>query len=151
MGLLLGSDYTEGVREGCFCGSFTRCYILLTSGIGIVNAIEVVNAFPEEDGLHKFREWVESPDPSILGGLDAEAGSSSRKKGCKVGDPDMGCSTRNLKGNTASDENVHKSEDRAEKLKQNFFMNKHRNISKNWKPDVSVLRKEIWLEQPGGR
>ncbi|KAH0969332.1 hypothetical protein GBA52_028787 [Prunus armeniaca] len=37
MALLLGSDYTEGV-----------------SGIGIVNAIEVVNAFPEEDGLHKF-------------------------------------------------------------------------------------------------
>ncbi|MED6197253.1 hypothetical protein PIB30_054994 [Stylosanthes scabra] len=38
MALLLGSDYTEGV-----------------SGIGIVNAIEVVNAFPEEDGLMKFR------------------------------------------------------------------------------------------------
>ncbi|KAJ8544960.1 hypothetical protein K7X08_017543 [Anisodus acutangulus] len=154
--LLLGSDYTEGV-----------------SGIGIVNAIEVVNAFPEEDGLQKFREWVESPDPSILGGLDAQAGSSSRKRGCKVGDPDTICSTRNLEGNTASDENVHKSEDSAEKLKQ-IFMNKHRNISKNWhipssfpsnavisaytsprvdkstepfawgKPDVSVLRKVCW-------
>ncbi|XP_059284468.1 DNA repair protein UVH3 isoform X1 [Lycium ferocissimum] len=156
MALLLGSDYTEGV-----------------SGIGIVNAIEVVNAFPEEDGLQKFREWVESPDPSILGGLDAQAGSSSRKRGCKVGDPDMSCSTSNLEGNTASDENVHRSEDRADKLKQ-IFMNKHRNISKNWhipssfpssavisayvsprvdkstepfawgKPDVSVLRKVCW-------
>ncbi|XP_054790817.1 DNA repair protein UVH3-like [Prosopis cineraria] len=50
MALLLGSDYTEGV-----------------SGIGIVNAIEVVNAFPEEDGLLKFRQWVESPDPTIFG------------------------------------------------------------------------------------
>ncbi|XP_049371171.1 DNA repair protein UVH3 [Solanum verrucosum] len=149
MALLLGSDYTEGV-----------------SGVGIVNAIEVVNAFPEEDGLQKFREWVESPDPSILGGLDAQTGSSSRKRGCKGGDPDMSCSTSNLEGNPAS-------EDRAEKLRQ-IFMNKHRNISKNWhipssfpsnavisaytsprvdkstepfawgKPDVSVLRKVCW-------
>ncbi|KAF3628664.1 DNA repair protein UVH3 [Capsicum annuum] len=156
MALLLGSDYTEGV-----------------SGIGIVNAIEVVNAFPEKDGLQKFREWVESPDPSILGGLDAQAGSSSRKRGCKVGDPDMSSSTSNLEGTTAADENAHKSEDRAEKLKQ-IFMKKHRNISKNWhipssfpsngvisaytsprvdkstepfawgKPDVSVLRKVCW-------
>ncbi|KAF2316157.1 hypothetical protein GH714_041496 [Hevea brasiliensis] len=50
MALLLGSDYTEGI-----------------SGIGIVNAIEVVNAFPEEDGLKKFREWIESPDPNHSG------------------------------------------------------------------------------------
>lgn len=40
---------------------------MICSGIGIVNAIEVVTAFPEEDGLQKFREWVESPDPTILG------------------------------------------------------------------------------------
>lgn len=41
MALLLRSDYTEGV-----------------SGIGIVNAIEVVHAFDEEDGLKKFKEMV---------------------------------------------------------------------------------------------
>jgi hypothetical protein len=28
------------------------------SGIGIVNAIEVVTAFPEEDGIKKFRDWI---------------------------------------------------------------------------------------------
>ncbi|KAL0350979.1 UNVERIFIED_CONTAM: DNA repair protein UVH3 [Sesamum radiatum] len=66
MALLLGSDYTEGI-----------------SGIGIVNAIEVVNAFPEKDGLREFREWIESPDPTILGKLDVEAGGSSRRKGSK--------------------------------------------------------------------
>jgi len=54
------------------------------SGIGIVNAIEVLNAFPEEDGLLKFREWVESPDPTILGTLDAKNGSITRKKWSKV-------------------------------------------------------------------
>lgn len=107
-------------------GSPHPFFLSWCSGIGIVNAIEVVNAFPEEDGLQKFREWVESPDPSILGGLEAQAGSSSRKRGCKVGDPDMNCSTSNLEGNTASNENFPESEDRAEKLRQ-IFMNKHVN------------------------
>lgn len=51
----------------------------LRSGIGIVNAIEVVNAFPEDDGLQKFREWLESPDPAILGRLNTH----SRKKSTK--------------------------------------------------------------------
>lgn len=60
----------------------------LSSGIGIVNAIEVVRAFPEEDGLQKFREWVESPDPSILGKVDAHSGGSSRKKPVKSSNKD---------------------------------------------------------------
>ncbi len=38
LALLLGSDYTEGV-----------------AGIGIVNAVEIVNAFPTEDLLVNFR------------------------------------------------------------------------------------------------
>ncbi|CAH9092387.1 unnamed protein product [Cuscuta epithymum] len=130
MAMLLGSDYTEGV-----------------SGIGIVNAIEVLNAFPEKDGLRKFREWVESPDPTILGKVDVQAGCSSS--------------------------NILQPVDDHQKIKQ-IFMNKHRNVSKNWhipssfpsdavvsaydtpqvdkskesfswgKPDVSVLRKLCW-------
>ena len=54
------------------------------SGIGIVNAIEVVNAFPEEDGLCKFREWVESPDPTILGKIGVQAGSNAKRRGSKA-------------------------------------------------------------------
>lgn len=100
MALLLGSDYTEGV-----------------SGIGIVNAIEVVNAFPEEDGLHKFREWIESPDPSILG--KSEAGINSRKRESKVGNTD----TTSFSDGKAVDD--------IQKIKQ-IFMDKHRNVSKNW-------------------
>ena len=38
LALLLGSDYTEGV-----------------AGIGIVNAVEIVNAFPTEELLVNFR------------------------------------------------------------------------------------------------
>jgi DNA excision repair protein ERCC-5 len=60
MALLLGSDYTEGI-----------------SGIGIVNAIEVVNAFPGEEGLKSFKKWVESPDLSLLG----LQGKGTKKKG----------------------------------------------------------------------
>ncbi|KAK4283406.1 hypothetical protein QN277_000358 [Acacia crassicarpa] len=117
MALLLGSDYTEGV-----------------SGIGIVNAIEVVNAFPEEDGLLKFRQWVESPDPTIFGMLETKSGSSTRKKGSKVEEnlPGKNCNIEE----TVMDQNVshaqeHDSSDDIQETKQNF-MNKHRNVSKNW-------------------
>ncbi|TKY63259.1 DNA repair protein UVH3 [Spatholobus suberectus] len=118
MALLLGSDYTEGV-----------------SGIGIVNAIEVVNAFPEEDGLLKFQQWVESPDPTILGRLDAKSGSNTRKKGSKVEEKinSLNCNVKE----SASDQNIphaqeqNKLPDSIQEIKQTFF-NKHRNVSKNW-------------------
>ncbi|KAL4588377.1 hypothetical protein LXL04_001261 [Taraxacum kok-saghyz] len=41
-------------------------------GIGIV--VEDLNAFPEEDGLQKFREWIESSNPSILGKVGGKEG-----------------------------------------------------------------------------
>ncbi|KAK7339428.1 hypothetical protein VNO77_20093 [Canavalia gladiata] len=109
--LLLGSDYTEGV-----------------SGIGIVNAIEVMNAFPEEDGLLKFRQWVESPDPTILGRLDAKSGPNAKKKGPKV-EEKLNSSSCNVK-ESASDQNTHHAPE-IQEIKQIFF-DKHRNVSKNW-------------------
>ncbi|XP_078178846.1 5'-3' exonuclease family protein isoform X2 [Carex rostrata] len=135
MAMLLGSDYTEGV-----------------SGIGIVNAIEVVHAFPEEDGLKKFRDWVESPDPGILENFNLGLKKKSSKAEVKNGEPPT----------TNSDD-----------IKE-IFMDKHRNISKNWhipssfpsqavveayyspqvdnstetfswgKPDLNLLRKLCW-------
>ncbi|CAH8349286.1 unnamed protein product [Eruca vesicaria subsp. sativa] len=99
MALLLGSDYTEGI-----------------SGIGIVNAIEVVTAFPEDDGLEKFREWVESPDPTILGKTDAKAGSSIKKR---------------RSGSADNESNSGVSADDTEEIKK-IFMDKHRKVSKNW-------------------
>lgn len=48
--MLLGSDYTEGV-----------------AGIGVVNALEVVSAWPDGlSGLAGFKQWLESPDERIL-------------------------------------------------------------------------------------
>lgn len=39
--LLLGSDYTSGVK-----------------GVGIVNAAEILHAFPGDEGLDSFRTWI---------------------------------------------------------------------------------------------
>ncbi|XP_058188296.1 DNA repair protein UVH3 isoform X2 [Rhododendron vialii] len=114
MALLLGSDYTEGV-----------------SGIGIVNAIEVMNAFPEEDGLTKFREWIESPDPTILGKLGVQTGSSSRNRGSKVGEDTVSCSNSDMDGLSAPAQTVMQAMDDIQNTKQ-IFMDKHRNVSKNW-------------------
>uniref|UniRef100_A0A1J3ENI3 DNA repair protein UVH3 n=2 Tax=Noccaea caerulescens TaxID=107243 RepID=A0A1J3ENI3_NOCCA len=100
MAMLLGSDYTEGI-----------------SGIGIVNAIEVVTAYPEEDGLQKFREWVESPDPTILGTPDAKKGLNVKKRGSGSVD-DKGSSSGVPMDDT-------------EEIKR-IFMDKHRKVSKNW-------------------
>ncbi|XP_044502242.1 DNA repair protein UVH3 isoform X3 [Mangifera indica] len=120
MALLLGSDYTEGI-----------------SGIGIVNAIEVVNAFPEEDGLHHFREWIESPDPTILGKFDVQTGSNSRKRGSKVGENSMSYTKGSMEGLSEVGQNVlqadesKQSADNSQDIKK-IFMDNHRNVSKNW-------------------
>ncbi|XWS40772.1 hypothetical protein CRYUN_Cryun17cG0024300 [Craigia yunnanensis] len=120
MALLLGSDYTEGV-----------------SGIGIVNAIEVVNAFPEEEGLHNFREWIESPDPTILGKLNVQEGSSARKRASNFSDKDVNSAKTSMEGVSSFEQNISQADenkqstDCIDEIKQ-IFMDKHRNVSKNW-------------------
>ena len=42
MALFMGSDYTMGVK-----------------GIASVNAIEIINSFPGDDGLQRFKKWVD--------------------------------------------------------------------------------------------
>ena len=72
LALLLGSDYTEGVR-----------------GVGIVNATEIVRAFPcpgaaggeegpPEQGLQRFKRWLDGFDP--LGELGV-GGQEERGRG----------------------------------------------------------------------
>jgi hypothetical protein len=43
LAMLLGSDYTSGVR-----------------GVGIVNSMEILQAFPGDDGLVEFKKWAGS-------------------------------------------------------------------------------------------
>ena len=69
LALLLGSDYTLGVH-----------------GVGIVNAMEIVNAFPGQgnDGLREFREWVYSGSvekrPKLPQLLEARDGETETEK-----------------------------------------------------------------------
>jgi DNA excision repair protein ERCC-5 len=42
MALFMGSDYTMGVK-----------------GIAAVNATEIISAFPGDDGLDRFKKWVD--------------------------------------------------------------------------------------------
>lgn len=154
MALLLGSDYTEGI-----------------SGIGIVNAIEVVHAFPEEDGLQQFREWIESPDPAILGKFDVETSGSSKRR--KSGGNESCEKGNSLEPDCVEGSDNNQSSNETQHIKE-VFMSNHRNVSKNWhipstfpsetvisayispqvddsterfswgRPDLSLLRKLCW-------
>lgn len=62
MALLLGSDYTAGV-----------------SGVGVVNALEIVRAFPGLNGLARFGSWVEDIDEAVMD-LAFKANKSQRGK-----------------------------------------------------------------------
>ncbi|KAF5830170.1 hypothetical protein DUNSADRAFT_14946 [Dunaliella salina] len=99
LALLLGSDYTEGV-----------------AGIGVVNAMEVVLAFPGLDGLRAFREWVEAPDAELVGMAAQKFGGSQQPQ--------------EVAGETEA---------------QRRFKRTHRNVRKNWQlppsfPSQTVLK-----------
>eukprot|EP00850_Spirogloea_muscicola_P023889 SM000401S15614 [mRNA] locus=s401:41224:47918:- [translate_table: standard] len=96
MAMLLGSDYTPGI-----------------SGIGIVNAIEVVNAYPGNGGLEKFKDWLDGPDERIfdhVGGGHGKGLSSKAEEGVggePLEEPELMAIRR-------------------------AFEAKHRNMSRNW-------------------
>ena len=65
LALLLGSDYTEGI-----------------AGVGIVNALEIVTAFPGLEGLRAFREWC--AESEFTKTLPAAMRGEKKKKNKKV-------------------------------------------------------------------
>ncbi|CAH0520694.1 unnamed protein product [Peronospora belbahrii] len=73
LALLLGSDYTDGVR-----------------GIGIVNATEIAASYPGIEGLREFKKWVHEFDVGEEAQRVASSGSTKRKKGVKKGKGDEG-------------------------------------------------------------
>uniref|UniRef100_A0A7I4ABB3 DNA repair protein UVH3 n=1 Tax=Physcomitrium patens TaxID=3218 RepID=A0A7I4ABB3_PHYPA len=135
MALLLGSDYTEGV-----------------SGIGIVNAIEVVNAFDEDDGLKNFKEMVESVDLSLLelgGNGFKRKGSRSKAKDKKEKADDMG--EDDATNEAAETSNGDDQDDAARELRQQAFMESHRAVSKNWKIPESFPSEAVVAEYKSPR
>lgn len=105
-------------------------HVFFCSGIGIVNAIEVVNAFPEENGLLKFREWIESPDPTILGKFDVQTSSNLRKRRSKNGDSDVKHPEDSMEGLSELDKGISQTDedkqsaDDSQNIKK-IFMNNH--------------------------
>ncbi len=118
----LGSDYTEGVN-----------------GIGIVNAMEIIQAFPfgasEEGilvGLEKFREWLRGYDfvKQTIEEIEernqrkkekqasvSTTQSKKRKKKTEVNDDDEDCDdSRESEGKDMISEFERKEDERAERL-----------------------------------
>lgn len=54
---------------------------LAHAGVGIVNAMEIVHAFPGPHGLRRFREWLDAPDEELVElakGKSGKPGSASK-------------------------------------------------------------------------
>ncbi|KAH7300955.1 hypothetical protein KP509_23G005600 [Ceratopteris richardii] len=108
MALLLGSDYTEGI-----------------SGIGIVNAIEVVNSFEGEEGLQKFREWLDAPDVTLLEKINQDGPKKHAEKKTEQGNESQdNVNLQEVDGGGSQDSKYNSQ--------QRIFMQKHRAVSKNW-------------------
>lgn len=56
-----------------------------------MNAMEVVNAYPNFEALKKFKEWIASPDEKLLEEVEARAAGKnmSRKKDKKRAEEDL--------------------------------------------------------------
>jgi DNA excision repair protein ERCC-5 len=67
LAMLLGGDYTEGVK-----------------GVGIVNSMEILEAFDVsgdlEEGLEKFRKWLDGFDPLDVEARRIESSSGATKE-----------------------------------------------------------------------
>jgi DNA excision repair protein ERCC-5 len=62
LALLLGSDYTTGIK-----------------GIGSVNALEVIRAFPGVEGLREFKDWVQGAARDDILAAQAKHQKQTRK------------------------------------------------------------------------
>lgn len=83
--MLLGSDYTEGV-----------------AGIGVVNALEVVSAWPGGlAGLAGFKQWLDSPDERILAAATAALRDARGEPSCKQVDKQAGAVTGSKRGRSS--------------------------------------------------
>lgn len=101
---------------------FFNTFVFCGSGIGIVNAIEVVNAFDGEGGLKKFKELVESVDLSLLKGFNRKGSQSKAKKSNRGGANDA--VEEDADANEAA-ESTGNGDDTERTLRQEAFMENH--------------------------
>jgi len=141
--LLLGSDYTSGVK-----------------GVGIVNAMEILSAFPGPKGLEHFRHWMHgtSANPTKKSGdAGGVAGSASHRNGVAL------ATASNLDEGVEEEEEVEKEEVEVEKksdsLQLESFKKKHAAARVRWEVASTFPSRDVMkaythphvLEVKGGR
>lgn len=136
LALLLGSDYTEGV-----------------GGVGIVNALEIVNAFPGLDGLAEFRDWVNMAEftgavPRAL--LASEAKPKRKKRKSELASSVRGKETEDedAEDDASSDDEdatvlASVSRDADENPASARFKEQHRAVKKGWDLPPAFPSKQV--------
>jgi DNA excision repair protein ERCC-5 len=103
LALFMGSDYTPGVK-----------------GIAAVNATEIISAFPDTEGLKKFKQWVDIKQRI----METEEGETSSKK--KISQKEK---MTKLLENALEDD---LDEDRADTEIEKEYKEKHKNWRRHW-------------------
>ena len=117
LALLLGSDYTEGV-----------------TGVGIVNALEIVTAFPGIEGLRAFKEWVERADftGAVPAALRAPALPAPRRRGKDGPGGDAAAAAAAEDDADANEDAIVADEPSAMTALRDAFFKHHRSVKKGW-------------------
>jgi len=116
LALLLGSDYTEGV-----------------AGVGIVNALEIVTAFPGIEGLREFKAWADRAEFSGAVPAALRAPALPAPPGTGSGTDDAAAAVAE---NAPSDDDAIVADEprpssRDDALRDAFFK-QHRSVKKGW-------------------
>ena len=121
LALLLGSDYTEGV-----------------AGVGIVNALEIVTAFPGIEGLREFKAWADRAEFSgaVPAALRAPALPAPPGTGGTGQDGDGDAAAAAAAENAPSDDDAIVADETRpgssrDALRDAFFK-QHRSVKKGW-------------------
>ena len=120
LALLLGSDYTEGV-----------------AGVGIVNALEIVTAFPGIEGLREFKAWADRAEFSgaVPAALRAPALPAPPGTGGTGQDGDGDAAAAAAAENAPDDDAIVADETRpgsARDALRDAFFKQHRSVKKGW-------------------
>ncbi|GMF52491.1 unnamed protein product [Phytophthora fragariaefolia] len=114
LALLLGSDYTDGVR-----------------GIGIVNATEIAAAYPGIEGLREFKEWVQEFDVAKEADRVASGDPKKKKKKKKKANKDD------------QDESEDSSDESDGKTPRDRFQRSHASARRRWELGDEFPSKQV--------
>ena len=101
----------------CACAAVPLC-----SGIGIVNALEVMHAYPGDEGLQAFREWLDTPDVALLGMSQTRNKAGRKRRRGKEGEGGGENGGTGVEGGSEGEEETEASQ---QELRRRIFEEKH--------------------------